>query len=61
MDDLVRMVQEGFGEARADRDSRFKGVDKQFKEVNRGLDRIENTLLKNHEERIKRLEKALSL
>lgn len=50
LDKLARMVQTGFDETQEG-----------FKEVNKRLDRIEQTLLKNHEQRIKRLEEALNL
>ena len=52
IDDLAVMVQNGFNETN-------EKMEKGFNEVNIRLDRIENTLLKNHEERIKRLESAL--
>ena len=52
IDDLAVMVQSRFNETN-------KKMEKGFNEANIHLDRIENTLLKNHEVRIKRLEDAL--
>ena len=37
----------------------FDGVDENFKEVNKQLDRIENTLLKQHSEEIENLKKRI--
>ncbi len=51
IDDLAIMVQKGFEETakKADIDKRFDEVDKRF-------DRIENILLKQHSDRIEKLE-----
>ena len=54
IDDLAVMVQKGFSESE-------EKMEKGFKEVNNRLDRIEDTLLKQHEIRIKRLEDALAV
>ena len=47
-DDLARMIAK-----------EFEGVDRHFDKVEEKLDRVENALLKNHKDRIKRLEDAL--
>jgi hypothetical protein len=52
IEDLALMIGKGFNETNEKMDKGFKGVKDR-------LDRIENTLLKNHEIRIKRLEDAL--
>ena len=52
IDKLALMIGNGFSETN-------EKVENGFKEVNARLDRIENTLIKNHEARIKRLEDAL--
>jgi hypothetical protein len=54
INDLAIMVKKGFDETAKQID-----VDKRFDKIEARLDRIENILLKNHEERIKRLENAL--
>jgi len=48
------MIKKGFDETAKQTD-----VDKRFDRIETRLNRIEETLLKNHEERIKRLETAL--
>ena len=52
IDDLAGMVKKGFDETN-------KQMNERFDKVEARLDRIEETLLKNHEVRIKRLEDAL--
>jgi len=48
IDDLAGMVKRGFDETHAYMDKRFDEVDKRF-------DRIENLILKRHEEEIEHL------
>ena len=54
IEDLVVMVKKGFDETAKQID-----IDSRFDKIEVRLDRIEETLLKNHEIRIKRLEDAL--
>ncbi len=51
IEDLARMVQQGFKETAKKTD-----VDRQFGEVNERLDRIEKLILADHKRRIERLE-----
>jgi len=53
-DALAGMIKKGFDETAKQVD-----VDKRFDKIEARLDRIEETILKNHEIRIKRLEDSL--
>ena len=63
IDELAIMVQKGFDETakKEDMDAGFARVDEKFEEVYKRLDRIENILIKQHEQRISRLEEALAM
>lgn len=56
IEDLAVMVKRGFDET-----AKQSEVNKRFDRIETRLNDIENTLLKNHEERIKRLENALAV
>ena len=58
IDDLAAMVKRGFDETAKETvvDKRFYEVDKRFDEVDKRLDRIENLILRDHVQRIERLE-----
>lgn len=51
IDDLARMVAKGFEETAKKAD-----MDRQFKDVNFRLDKIENLILVDHKRRIEKLE-----
>jgi len=59
IDDLAGMVKRGFDETHAYMDKRFDEthayMDKRFDEVDKRFDRIENLILKRHEEEIEHL------
>ena len=56
IEDLAVMVQKGFEET-----SKKSEMEAGFRDVNKRLDRIENILIKQHEQRISRLEEALAI
>ena len=58
IDDLAAMVKRGFDDTAKETvvDKRFYEVDKRFDEVDKRFDRIENILLRDHLNRIERLE-----
>jgi len=58
---LAGMVQRGFIDANSRMEKGFKETEKGFKEVNARLDRIENIILKQHDQRITRIERALAI
>jgi len=53
IEDLARMVSKGFSEA-------DKKTERGFNEVNNRLERIENTILKQHAQQIESLERRMN-
>lgn len=58
IDDLAGMVKRGFDETAKETDvnKRFDDVDERFDKMDKRLDRIENLILRDHVQRIERLE-----
>ena len=56
IEDLARMTAEGFEGVESKMKKGFDEVDKRFNEVDKRFDRIENILLRDHLNRIERLE-----
>lgn len=55
IDDLAGMVKRGFDDTYAYMDKRFEAVDKRFDAMDKRFDRIENLILKRHEDEIEHL------
>ena len=61
LDDLARMTQNGFSSIKNDMDGQFTGVNKRFDEIDSRLNRIENILIRTHENRIEKLEDTMRI
>ena len=56
LEDLARMVQEGFAHLEAKFEVRFKAIEARLDSIETRLDRIEHIILVDHRDRIERLE-----
>jgi hypothetical protein len=56
IDNLARMIQEGFSDFKAYVDKKFDAVDERLDNIDTRLDRIEHIILVDHRDRIERLE-----
>jgi hypothetical protein len=56
IEDLARMVQEGFADFKLYVDKRFDAIEDRLDNIETRLDRIEHIILVDHRDRIERLE-----
>lgn len=56
IDELARMVQDGFADFKLYVDKRFDAIDERLDNIETRLDRIEHIILVDHRDRIERLE-----